>query len=213
VTATASAPIATIDDVLAFFNTEPKGARRIRLEGLLQTATDELRDELGGTSFLRSPTTGTKTWTVDGNGKGLLHAHRGVIELSLVEISFDGGLTFTALATTDWTLQWDAYSSDEPPAGEPYFHLRMLSTGTYSAFPRGTKTVRLTGAEGWDSVPYAAIEGVAERARQIAFADPSYEGNVPAEDAYGRPTVSGRWPDVTWKLIKRENHRFYACEA
>lgn len=212
-TATASTPIATIEDVLAFFNTEPKGARRTRLEGLLQTATDELRDELGGRSFLRSPTTGAKTWTADAEGGNLIHAHNGIVELSLVELSLDYGATFVELEATDWTLQWDRWTSDAPPAGEPYFHLRLLRTGDYTTFPRGMGTVRLTGVEGWETPPYAAIEGVAERARQIAFADPSYEGNVPAADEFGRPIVSGRWPDVTWKLIKRENDRFYGCEA
>jgi hypothetical protein len=205
---------AATDDLLALFETEPTGARKLnRLDALLEIAADELRGELGqGREFLRNPTEGERTWLADGDGGNLLHVHAGIVSLSLVEISIDYGLTFFALAETDWTLQWDAYSSDEPPAGEPSFHVRIRPYSSYPVFPRGKATVRLTGATGYPAVPPALIEGNAERARQLAFADGSYEGNVASDDGYGRPTVTNRWPDVTWKFIKRESDRFYACD-
>jgi len=202
---------ATIDDVLAFFKTEPQGTRRERLESLLQTATDELTGELGY-DYFRHPTSGSRTWTVNGRGGTLLHFHRGFVALDKLEISLDFGQTFIELPATDWTTFWDAQGSDDPPAGEPWFHLQTLPLATYRTFPRGTAVVRFTGASGWPAIPSPLVEGVAERARQIAYADPSFEGVIAADPEYGQPVVSpSRWPDVTWKFIQREKQRFMAC--
>jgi hypothetical protein len=204
---------ATIDDLMAVFETAPKTARQPRLEGLLQVATDELNTELKR-DYFRHPTSGATTWLVDGEGGCTLHLHRGIVELELVELSWDYGLTFVELAATDWVLTWEATTSDAPLEGEPYFHLRLLPTGTYRTFPRGTGVIRLTGARGWATIPAPLIEGVVERARQTAFADGSYSGAVAADDEYGRAISSyPRWPDVTWKFMERERRRFYACEA
>ena len=201
---------AEIDDVLGMFETAPTGNRLERLEELLTTASQEIDGELGY-SYFRNPTNGSRTWTVSGNAGSLIHLHRGIVELDAVEISLDQGLTFTELEPTDWAYAWDSEGSDEAPAGEPFFHLRLLPTGSYRTFPRGTGVVRLTGASGWPAIPGPLREGVAERARQLAYADPTFEGSIAADDAYGRPTVSGRWPDVTYKFIQREKQRFMPC--
>lgn len=203
---------AGIDDLLALFETKPKPDRQTdRLEPLLETATDELIDELGGLDFFRHPSTGSETWLTEGDGSRLLHVHQGLVALDLVEISLDLGRTFIALGSDDWVLQWNWYSSHPPREGEPWFHLRLRPLVSPSVFPCGMGTVRLTGATGWPAIPRAGIEGVAERARQIAYADPSYEGVIPSDDSYGQPIVTGRWPDVTWKLIQREKQRFMTC--
>lgn len=201
-----------LEQLLPVFETAPNDARQQRLADLLQTATDELNEELGGIDFFRHPTTGSEAWLVDADGSAILHVHRGIVALDSLEISFDGGREFVTVPADDYALAWDRFSSEEPPEGEPWFHIRMLPGATYQAFPRGTGTVRLTGARGWPAIPSPLAEGVVERARQIAFADPSYEGNVPSQDEFGRPTVTGRWPDVTFKFLRREQRRFYACE-
>lgn len=206
---------AELEDVLAFFSTPPKGARLERLDGLLGTAAEELNGELRR-DYYRHPTTGEATWLVDGEGGRVLHLHRGIVSLSLVEISLDRGQTFVELAATDWLLKGDSpTSSDAPPDGEPYFHLVLTPYATYTTWPVGDAVIRLTGAYGWSTPPRPLIEGNAERVRQIAFADPSYQGFIPVdEEGYGRPMVSsGRWPDVLYKFMQRENDRFYACEA
>lgn len=206
-------PHATIDDLLKLFDPQPTKAEHLaRLEDLLPVAAEELRDELGGVDYLRHPTSGTETWLVDGKGTGQLHLHRGVVSLSLVEISLDYGATFVELASTDWALHWDAFSSDAPPDGEPYFHLVLLVDGSWWTFPRGTATVRLTGVSGWAEAPRVLVESEAERARQIAYADPSYEGIVPSDPQFGQPTVTSRWPDTLFKFLRREQRRFAACE-
>jgi hypothetical protein len=218
-TATAAPAYATLDDVLKFFQTPPKTERQERLQDLLASAADELNDELKR-DFFRHPTTGEHTWTVDGRGwcpmgagAEILCLHRGVVSLSLVEISYDYGVTFTELAATDWALQWGAFDSEAPPEGEPYFHLALLVSGAYRTFPRGRGTVRLTGAEGFDTPPRALVEGNAERARQLAAADPLYAGTVSSPpDEGGLPSVSTRWPDLTYRFIERWRRRFYACE-
>lgn len=204
---------ATVDDLNALFETEPTGDRlSARLESLLEIAADELRGELRH-DYLRNPTSGERTWLAAGEGGCVLHLHDGVISLSLVEISLDRGQTFVALEETDWTLSWDEAGTDEAPVGEPFFHLHLAPYASYRMFPRGRNTVRLTGVSGWATIPLALVEGNAERARQLAFADGSYEGAVSADDEYGRPTVSNRWPDTTWKFIGRERRRFYGCSV
>lgn len=206
---------AEIEDVLAFFSTPPKGAKLERLVGLLGTTAEELNGELHR-DFYRHPSTGEAIWLVDGEGGRVLHLHRGIVTLSLVEISLDRGQTFIELDSTDWQLKGESpFSSDAPPDGEPYFHLVLMPFATYTSWPVGDAVIRLTGAYGWPTYPRPLIEGNAERTRQIAFADPSYQGFIPADDDYaGRPMVSsGRWPDVLYKFMTRENDRFYACEA
>jgi hypothetical protein len=203
---------AGIDDLVALFETAPKVGRHPRLESLLETAATELNGELGGFDYFRHPTAGTRTWLANGNGEPVLHLHRGIVELELVEISLDRGYTFVALEPTDWALAWDADSLDDPPAGEPWFHLRILPTSlAYRTFPRGVATVRFTGASGWPAIPYPLVEGNAERARQLWAAGAMYEGSVASDDGYGQPTVSMRLPDVTWKFIQREKQRFMTC--
>lgn len=201
----------SIDDVLAFFDTEPKGKRLERLDTLLTVATDELVGELGGYDFRRNPSTGFRTSYLDTDGRDLVHAHRGIVGLDSVEISLDQGATFETLETTEYRLQGSFDSADDPLEGEPWFHLRLLPYGTWRRFPRGTGLVRVSWATGWPTIPSPAIEGIAERARQIAFADPSYSGEIPADDDFGRPVSSSRWPDVTWKFLQRERQRFMAC--
>ena len=206
---------AEIEDVLAFFSTAPVGKKRERLGGLLGTAAEELNEELKR-DYYRHPTTGDETWLVDGpdnENSALLHVHEGIVELSLVEISLDRGQTFVELEADGWLLKWDKDSLRTPPEGEPHFHVELRPFAAYTTLPRGTGVVRLTGVRGWPRFPLPLVEGNAERARQIAFADPSYQGYVPTDgDAYGRPAASGRWPDVTWRFIEREKRRFYACE-
>lgn len=204
---------ATIDDVLALFETAPTSGRQDdRLTPLLDKVSREVEGELGGLDYFRHPTSGSTTWLVDGDGTRHLHLHDGVIALELVEISLDFGRTFVEVPAEDWAYQWAFGSSKAAPEGEPNFHLRMLPLGTYSSFPCGEATVRLTGAGGWPAIPPPLIEGVTERVRQIAYADPSYSGSIPSDDAYGAPTVPVRWPDVTWHFIQRERQRFLGCD-
>lgn len=211
-TATAAPAYATLEDLLALFSTKPKAGRQERLVGLLATAAEELNGELD-VDFFRHPTTGVDTWLVDGDGTAMLHLHGGVVSLDLVEISLDGGRTFVELESSNWALRANAYDWDAPANGEPYFHLVLLPTGTYTYLPRGTATLRLTGARGWSSPPRVVVEANAARARQIAAADPAYQGEIPSDDDFGRPSVSGRWPDVLYRFIARHRRRFYACEA
>lgn len=206
---------ATIDDVTALFETAPgvRSKRYARLSALLEPVTDELIRECGGRDYFRHPANigdPDVVWYASGDGTAILHVHQGLVSLTELAISQDGGMTFAVVPSTEyWLIGSDPASSVPVSSGEPYFHIRLVPWGSYRVFPAGPRTVRLTGVYGWPAIPKALVEGVAERVRQLAFADPSYEGTVPGDDMYGRPTVSTRWPQATWNFLMGERHRFW----
>ena len=207
---------ASIDDLLPLFETPPKDTRRPRLEGLLEVATSELIGECGGRDYFRHPTAGSRTWTIDGEGGDVLHLHEGLIEISLLEISLDGGQSFIELDPAHYQLLGARYLEGELPGdGEPYFHVRLRPPpiGLYGCFPRGQSVIRPTGATGWATAPRVLVEATAERARQLAYADPSYSGSLPGPDEYseGGQGASDRWPQLLWNWLRNERLRFYAC--
>ena len=210
---------AELDDVLAFFDTEPNAKRQARLLNLLDVATAEFISEMNGRDFFRHPATGSATWWFDAlrryepRGRGdyrILHAHDGIVSLDTFEISQDAGASFTSVVATDYVLRGsDPESPEAPAAGEPYFHIVFTGLGSIQAVPRGVNVARGTGVRGWPAVPRLAREAVAERARQLAFADPSYSGNIPGPSEYGTGSVSLRWPQTFYDLLETERHRFW----
>lgn len=208
---------ASIDDLLPLFETPPKDTRQVRLEGLLEVATGELIGECGGRDYFRHPTAGARTWTIDGRGDDVLHVHEGLLELSLLEISLDAGLSFVELDPAHYQLLGARYTDGELPAdGEPYFHVRLRRppVGIYRCFPHGQSVIRATGVTGWAMPPRVLVESTAERARQLAYGDSTYSGSVPGPDEYaegGAGGVSDRWPQLLWNFLRNERLRFYAC--
>jgi hypothetical protein len=199
---------ASLDRLLALFETRPKDARHYRLAQALQTATDELNGEIGR-DYFRHPGTGTEEFLLGGTDvdADVLHIHRGLVELETLEVRLGGG-AYTEVVADDFVVMGDAPTM-QPALGSgiPSFHI-VLRRGR---FPKGLDAVRLTGALGWPAAPDALGESCAARARQIVFADPSYEGSIPSDEAYGRISVSTRWPHVFWKFVEREARRFDAC--
>lgn len=201
---------ATLDQVLALFETAPSISRQRRLAALLGTVTDEIIGEFDGRDYFQHPATGTETWYADGRGDRVLHLHDGLISLTTLEISLDLGQTFSVVPNTEYWLFGDnPQSAESIPAGEPYFHVILRPFGTFYVFPSGPRLVRLTGVRGWPAIPTALSEGCAERVRQIAFADPSYQGSIPGDDDYGRPVVTARWPQVLYNFLQSERERFW----
>lgn len=213
-------PYATIDDYAAIL----KPGRPItdelkaRIEDLLEVAAEEIVDEMGGKDYLRHPATGTETWTMDGTGGRVLHFHEGLISIDTLEYSQDLGASYTPFEATDYTLRGDDYDSVQPiPAGEPYFHLMLgLNPVTRRSFPRGLNLIRVTGARGWPTPPRRLVEANAQRARQIAFGDQTYSGQIPGPENmnpydYAQTLVSFRWPQVVWNFTHAQSRRFMAC--
>lgn len=213
-----SAPVsyAVLGDLLPLFETTPNQSRFPRLDSLLQIATAEVIEQCGGRDYFRHPAVGTTTWVLDGiDGSDVLHAHEGLISVSLLELSFDGGLTYVPVTATDYVLRGDSpYLGEPPPAGEPYFHIRFTGFGSYVVFQQGVQAIRLTGARGWAAWPTVLREATVERARQLAYAEGSYSGSAAGPTEYGAPPAIDRfWPQSFWNWLTKERERFMGCIA
>jgi len=195
---------ASLDRALALFETSPLNANRtVRLAQALGIATSELIGEAGGRDYFRHPAAGTETWSpgpndVDGT---ILHVHAGIVG-SLTSLTING------TATTDYVLRGDTpHLPLRPGTAEPAFHVE-LTIGTFPTDPTLTVVV---GARGWAAIPEELVESAAVRARQLIYADPSYSGSSPSDDAYGQPVPFALWPHVLFKFLEREKKRFAAC--
>ena len=206
---------AQLADVLALFETPVKATRFSRLASLLRTATRELIAEMQGRDYFRHPASGSETWYVPPDritprDPCVLHFHDGLIALDALEYSSDGAVSFTSIAAGDYVLRGSDPDNPAPvPDGEPYFHLVFTGRGTVGSVPVGVGLVRATGARGWPAVPRPVVEGVAERARQLAFADPSASGSVQGPDGFEYTAPLERWPQVLYRWIDSERHRFW----
>jgi len=206
---------ATPHDVLATFETEIVQPRKIaRLASLLTTATSQVIEACGHRDYFEHPATGTATWTVDGDGGDTLHIHEGLVSLSLLELSFNGGLTFVPVDASDYVLRGDSPLVAEPiPDGEPAFHVRFTGFGKYVTFVPTIRAARLTGVRGWPAIPSALVEATAQRVRQLAFASAGYSGgDAGGPDEYGRISPTDRfWPQSLYNFLQAERSRFMAC--
>jgi hypothetical protein len=209
-------PYATSEQVLAIFETPITSAAKIaRLDSAAITASEELDKELGGRDYRRHPALeaddATSEFYADGDGSGILCVHQGIPAAPVkLEVSWDLGQSWAEVASAGWWLAGsDPYSSEPIPDGEPWFHVRMHPWAGAPVFPRGTRTVRITGAYGWPAVPATLVEACAQRARQTAFGDAAYEGSIPSDPAFGPQSASGRWPHAFYRFLERERSRFF----
>jgi hypothetical protein len=205
---------ATIEQVLALFETPPvQEARLARLAGLIPTVTQQVIDACDGRDYFRHPDTGTASWSVDGDGSDILHVHEGIVSLAALELAPDGR-DYTALDAADYALRGDSPWSSEPkPDAEPWFHVVLPDGGGWRRFPALRSAARLTGVRGWPAVPASLAEGVAQRVRQLAFADGSYSGSMAGgPDEFGAPSTNDRfWPQSLFNFLAHERSRFAAC--
>lgn len=206
---------ASLEEVLATFETPITNSRKIaRLASLLGTATAQVIEACGHRDYFQHPVTGSATWTVDGDGGDTLHLHEGLVSLSLLELSFNGGLTYVAVDAADYVLRGDSpYVAEPIPDGEPAFHVRFTGFGKYVTFVPTIRAVRLTGVRGWPSIPSALVEATAQRDRQLAFASAGYSGgDAGGPDEYGRVSPTDRfWPQSLYNFLQAEHSRFMAC--
>lgn len=216
--AAAIAPVsyASLDYTLGLYESgAPSGARLARLGTLLGVATDQLVDELRGRDYFRHPATGTATWTLDVlRDTDVLHLHDGLISLSLLEVSTDGGVTYEEVDAADYVLRGqNPRDAHRRPTGEPYFHVVLTGKGTRRWFPRGVNAVRGTGPRGYETPPTALSEATAQRARQLMSAEESYSGSEAGGlDQFGRPATTDRfWPQSLYNFLRTERARFRAC--
>jgi hypothetical protein len=197
---------ASLDRVIALFETRPNVSRLQRLAQALGTATDELIAECGGRDYFRHPAAGSADWSpapwdIDGD---VLHVHDGIAALD--------DLTIDGTAVTEYALRGsgprEALSAGE---NEPPFHIELSTIG--ARFPADPSRIVLTGARGWPVIHDALAEAAAARARQLVYGSASYSGSVPGPDEYNASPMgmSERWPQVFYRFREREKHRFTAC--
>lgn len=208
---------ATVDQVLALFETPITNSAKIaRLTAAIGTATDEIISFFDGRDFFRHPTTGTETWLAseaECDGR-ILHVHDGLVTLTKLEVSLDRGTSFTEIASGNYVLRGSGPHQAVDPAGnQPAFHVELtgLTNFAWIGFPRWPQSVRLTGARGWPAIPASLVEGCTARARQLAYADPSYAGSNPGPPEYGIAPSADRLPSVLYRFQEGERRRFDAC--
>ncbi len=170
------------------------GDDELILEHISQV-TSEIH-QITGRLFVRSPASGTTTWTEDVGVSGGLDRlgwrtvlfPKGLAALTTLEVATqsqpDTGGTYTTVASTEWYLRPTASSR---PAGWPATRVTISDlSGSY--FTPGYSTVRFTGARGWDTIP-ANVQGVAIRAAAAATLSKGTVGNAVPIGPSGGVTV------------------------
>lgn len=195
---------ASIDDLALTKRTDVDSRYVANAERRLQEASRQLDQAIGygvgpGVSVTR---------VFDGDGSGRLHIHSGFTSVSLVEIQLEEGGSWIALEAegTGWLLEGEP-GDTQVVEGEPYFHIALLTTGTYWTFPRRRASVRVTYVPGWPAVPATWRAATVAWARQAIDADTLVGGNVPAVE--GLPFAPDRKPQAVWDLITAERHRHW----
>lgn len=174
-----------------------------RYTSALLSATNEINEEIGY-DFFRHPQSGTETRVFEGSGQGSMCLHgdiAGVISATLIEVAASHSETYESLEAEDWELE-----VRNPAGAAPYDHLSLTSLAGRSFWPR---LVRITGAFGWSEIPAVAREACIARARQLVAADPTLPGGIAGPEEHGRPIGPNRMPDVTFRLIRREQQRHW----
>jgi hypothetical protein len=195
---------ATLDDLL-LTTSQPTNDTRLlaRYERALREATLDIDREIGY-SALRE----TGEFLFHGDGKGVLHVHRGIISLDSIDIRLSFGDSWTALQAQDtgWYLEGEL---GKPVAWDGvYYHVRLPDTANYTEFPDVKQGVRLTGTLGGDAERRRAA--TVAWARQKVGMDNAPMGSVIAgPEDLGGPISIDRWPRAVYDLVQSERHRFW----
>lgn len=137
---------------------------------------------------------GSATYLYDGDGGRYLYlpappasepAIGGLRATTLVEVKPTTDGTFETLASTDYFLR------NRAPGAGPYRYLLLSDTpaGTYTTWPKGIGTVRITGTAGWTAIPDDITQmalGIMQRWWNLRSSGYQTVGGV---DAAGLPIV------------------------
>ncbi len=134
------------------------------------------------------------TYLYDGNGGDTLYLPfpvdktpiGGIRALTLVEVAAYTAAAFETLASTQYFLR--SRASITGPF--EWLHFTDRPTGTYTRWPRGYATVRLTGTAGWDAIPDDIAELALTAATKAWHAVESGQTDIVGTDEMGRPLVS-----------------------
>jgi hypothetical protein len=167
--------------------------------GYIAQATDFLQRETGRL-FVRSPLAGTATFLYNvSEATRTLRIERGIASVTTLEVKTSTTSAFVTVPTTDWFL-------DPSPVGPGWTYTRIVisdqPTGSIPCFYPGRAVVRMTGAEGWATVP-ASVENAGldyvemlHRSRGNPGVGSTFTVNVDGSRTYER------LPASVWGVIK-----------
>lgn len=126
---------------------------------------------------------------LDGDGSRVLRYPRGIRAVSLLECAEYTGAAFSTVAASQYFLR--PGPADLRP-GWPYTRLEFtdIATGTFTSFPRGFDTVRMTATTGWTAIPDDITELALVAATRAWHAVESGQQDIVGTDDMGRPLVS-----------------------
>lgn len=127
--------------------------------------------------------------TLDGDGTRVLHYPKGIRAVTLLELADYTGADFTTVASTDYFLR---PGPAESMPGWPYLRLELSDrpVGTFSVFPRGYNTVRMTATTGWAAIPDEITDVALTAALRAWHAVQTGQADIVGTDDMGRPMVS-----------------------
>lgn len=145
------------------------------------------------------------------DGRGLRHqflatppasspAIGGIRAATLVEVAPQSGGTYETVASTDYVLR-----SHAPGPGSPYRYLVMSDhpAGTYTKWPEGYGTVRVTGTAGWAAIPDDLTQLALACVQRAWNAQQSGYQNVDGVDENGKPIVARFLQLPDFQTLKR----------
>lgn len=198
---------ATLDDLLLTRSQPITTDTRLmaRYERALREATLDIDREVGYTA-LRD----TGTFLYHGDGSGVLHVHRGIVSLTGIDIRLSTGAAWTALQAQDTGWILEGHVGDPQAWDGIYYHVRLLDTATYTAFPSVKQGVRLTGTLGGDA-EYRRAACIALANQRVAMDKSPMGGVSSGPEQFGGPIAIDRWPRVAFDLIQSERRKFMGC--
>lgn len=129
------------------------------------------------------------TVTLDGDGTRRLSYPRGIRAVSLLEFADYTGGDYQTVPSTQYFLRPSA--ADLRP-GWPYTRIEFTDnpTGTFSSFPKGYDTVRMTATTGWAAIPDDITEVALTAAARAWHSVQAGQSDIVGTDDMGRPLVS-----------------------
>lgn len=127
--------------------------------------------------------------TLDGDGTRTLWYRKGIREVTLLECASYTGAAYETVDASQYFLR---PGPSELRPGWPYTRLEFTDypTGSFSAFPKGYNTVRMTATTGWAAIPDDVTDVALTAATRAWHSVQSGQTDIVGTDDMGRPLVS-----------------------
>lgn len=148
------------------------------------------------TQRVLAPITGTPVLTYDGTGSNRLYLPvtadddypfiGGIRAITTVEVQEYTGAGYTTLAATDYFLRGKSH----PAAPYDWLYLSDHPAGSYTRWPKGFDTVRITATCGWASIPDDVVEVAVTLGVRLWHARKTGQADLVGTDEMGQTLVS-----------------------